>query len=160
MAVVCHPNATQNVIDQLGNYIHLSFQNWENEIKYVADFVKTGFSNNSTGNSFHTSLKAWLKYMNLIDYFALLFFVICFIICINFNSLVNINCSGKKVSLLISSPYNGFHDRNGVRSKYCDIFFIWFTLFVSYCVSTVICCNALKSLNLSFLSMAAFISFS
>ncbi len=28
VAVVCHPNATQDVIDQLGNYIHLSFQNW------------------------------------------------------------------------------------------------------------------------------------
>ena len=59
VAVVCNVNATQTVIDQLGNYIHLSFQNWENEIKYVSEFVKTGFSKGaSTGNSFHGSLKA------------------------------------------------------------------------------------------------------
>lgn len=32
--VVCQPAATQSVIDEMGNYIHLSFQNWESEIKY------------------------------------------------------------------------------------------------------------------------------
>lgn len=26
--VVCQPAAAQNVIDEMGNYIHLSFQNW------------------------------------------------------------------------------------------------------------------------------------
>lgn len=34
--VVCNHPATQKVIEELGNYIHLAFQNWENEIKYVA----------------------------------------------------------------------------------------------------------------------------
>lgn len=58
-SVVCHPNAAQNVIDNLGDYIHLSLQNWESEIKYASEFVKTGFSNSSTGNSFHgRSVKA------------------------------------------------------------------------------------------------------
>jgi hypothetical protein len=28
VAVVCQTNITQNVIDELGNYVHLSFQNW------------------------------------------------------------------------------------------------------------------------------------
>lgn len=40
--VVCNPPATQKVIEELGGYIYLAFQNWENEIKYVAEFVKTG----------------------------------------------------------------------------------------------------------------------
>lgn len=55
--VVCQPSAAQKVIDELGNYIHLSFQNWENEIKYVAEFVKTGFTDyhsNSNSNSLRT----------------------------------------------------------------------------------------------------------
>ena len=34
--VVCSPPATQKVIEELGNYIYLAFQNWENDIKYVA----------------------------------------------------------------------------------------------------------------------------
>lgn len=34
--VVCNPPATQKVIEELGSYIHLAFQNWENEVKYVA----------------------------------------------------------------------------------------------------------------------------
>lgn len=41
--VVCQPSAAQNVVEDLGSYIHLAFQNWQNEIKYVSDFVKTGF---------------------------------------------------------------------------------------------------------------------
>ena len=49
--VVCSPPATQKVIEELGNYIYLAFQNWENEIKYVADFVKTG-QLMSTGDGF------------------------------------------------------------------------------------------------------------
>jgi hypothetical protein len=47
--VVCEPAAMQAVIQEMGNYIHLSFQNWQNEIKYVSEFVKTGFM--STGDS-------------------------------------------------------------------------------------------------------------
>ena len=46
--VVCQPAANQRVIDELGNYIHLAFHNWENEVKYVAEFVKTGLA--STGS--------------------------------------------------------------------------------------------------------------
>lgn len=49
--VVCSPPATQKVIEELGNYIYLAFQNWENEIRYVADFVKTG-QLMSTGDGF------------------------------------------------------------------------------------------------------------
>lgn len=47
--VVCQPAATQKVIDELGNYIHLSFQNWEHEVRYVAEFVKTGFMSTGEG---------------------------------------------------------------------------------------------------------------
>ena len=49
--VVCNPPATQKVIEELGSYIHLAFQNWQNQIRYVADFVKTGQSM-STGDGF------------------------------------------------------------------------------------------------------------
>lgn len=49
--VVCNPPATQKVIEELGNYIHLAFQNWENEIRYVTEFVKTG-QLMSTGDGF------------------------------------------------------------------------------------------------------------
>ena len=42
---------TQKVIEELGSYIYLAFQNWENEIKYVAEFVKTG-QLMSTGDGF------------------------------------------------------------------------------------------------------------
>lgn len=42
--VITTPAISQKVIDDLGNYIHLNFQNWQNEIKYVAEFVKTGFT--------------------------------------------------------------------------------------------------------------------
>lgn len=34
--VVCNPPAAQRVIEEMGSYIHLSFQNWENEIKYTS----------------------------------------------------------------------------------------------------------------------------
>jgi hypothetical protein len=47
--VVCEPSAMQAVIEEMGNYIHLSFQNWQNEIKYVAEFVKTGFMSTGEG---------------------------------------------------------------------------------------------------------------
>lgn len=50
MEVVCEPAAMQAVIEEMGNYIHLSFQNWQNEIKYVSEFVKTG--QQSTGEGF------------------------------------------------------------------------------------------------------------
>lgn len=49
--VVCSPPVTQKVIEEMGNYIHLAYQNWENDIKYVADFVKTG-QLMSTGDGF------------------------------------------------------------------------------------------------------------
>ena len=31
--------------------MYLSFENWEQDVKYVADFVKTGFSGGSNGFS-------------------------------------------------------------------------------------------------------------
>jgi len=49
---VYHPPSAQKVIEELGRYIYLSFQNWENEIKYVSDFVKTGHQM-STSDGFY-----------------------------------------------------------------------------------------------------------
>lgn len=54
--VVCEPAAMQAVIEEMGNYIHLSFQNWQNEIKYVSEFVKTGFMSTGEGGF---PVKAW-----------------------------------------------------------------------------------------------------
>ena len=50
VTVICDNAPTQRIVDELGNFIHLEFLNWENEIKYVTEFVKTGFSQNSGGS--------------------------------------------------------------------------------------------------------------
>ena len=35
VTVICDNAPTQRIVDELGNFIHLEFMNWENEIKYV-----------------------------------------------------------------------------------------------------------------------------
>jgi hypothetical protein len=40
----------------MGTYIHLSFQNWQNEIRYVSEFVKAGLM--STGEGGFNAVKA------------------------------------------------------------------------------------------------------
>lgn len=32
------------MINELSQFMYLSFENWEQDIKYVADFIKTGFT--------------------------------------------------------------------------------------------------------------------
>ena len=42
--LVIENNSIQKMVDELTKYMYLSFENWEQDVKYVADFVKTGFS--------------------------------------------------------------------------------------------------------------------
>jgi hypothetical protein len=37
-------NSIQKMINELSQFMYLSFENWEQDVKYVADFVKTGFT--------------------------------------------------------------------------------------------------------------------
>lgn len=44
-------NSIQKMVNQLSQYMYLSFENWEQDIKYVADFIKTGFTSRSQSHS-------------------------------------------------------------------------------------------------------------
>lgn len=37
-------NSIQKMVNELSQFMYLSFENWEQDIKYVADFIKTGFT--------------------------------------------------------------------------------------------------------------------
>lgn len=49
--LVIENNSIQKMVNELTQYMYLSFENWEQEVKYVADFVKTGFSVRTSGSS-------------------------------------------------------------------------------------------------------------
>ena len=46
--LIIENNSIQKMVNELTQYMYLSFENWEQDVKYVADFVKTGFSSGGT----------------------------------------------------------------------------------------------------------------
>ena len=51
VSLVCENSSIQKIVNELSHYMYLTFENWENEIKYGEDFVKTGFTHRTFQNS-------------------------------------------------------------------------------------------------------------
>ncbi len=61
-SLVCENSSIQKIINELSNYMYLTFENWENDIKYVGDFVKTGFTHKTSQNSRECSfIESWFE---------------------------------------------------------------------------------------------------
>jgi hypothetical protein len=57
-ALAVETNSIQKMVNELSQFMCLSFENWEQDVKYGADFVKTGFSSAKTDRSKYSNGKS------------------------------------------------------------------------------------------------------